>query len=257
MNGGLQVGARLDHGGAVPEQRPAPDVQRPHPTQRLRSVGGGEGVGLVGKQDEIWVPTEGIVDFDMRIPHVIDNIDQSQATQQVVGIGARPHPDPRVPPHRERHPSRQPRRVVPHLAGLRQPADLPQPESLPEQPGQAAQGVVDAVDAGHPHRDSGGPQPFNVNSAVLLLVGHHQVGAQRGDGGAVGVLGASHPRDVQACGMGAPVRGADEHAGRSEGDRLRQRRHQRNHPLGRAIQRDIRPEVIQHTPILPAPRKAG
>ena len=39
--------------------------------------------------------------------------------------------------------------------------------------------------------------------------------------------------------MGAPVRGADEHAGRSEGDRLRQRRHQRNHPLGRAIQRDI------------------
>ena len=62
-----------------------------------------------------------------------------------------------------------------------------------------------------------------------------------------------YPRDLQAGGMGAPVRGTDEHARCGEGDRLRQRRHQRDHPLGRAVQRDFRPEVIQHAPIFPAP----
>ena len=69
---------------------------------------------------------------------------------------------------------------------------------------------------------------------------------KRGDEVAIGVLGAPHPGDVESSGMGAPVRSPDEHPGHSDGDRLRQGRHQRHHPPGWLTQGNIRTEIIQH-----------
>ena len=85
------------------------------------------------------------------------------------------------------------------------------------------------------------------SSRFSSLLATTRSGPQRRHGGEVGVLGAAHPRDPaggQVGGVGAPVRGADQPLGAGGGQRLGERRHERDHARDDLGQLDGVPEVV-------------
>ena len=101
----------------------------------------------------------------------------------------------------------------PEVAGLDQPGRIGQPEGAAEEARHRVDRLLDGLDPGHPDRHAGVAEPAYVELAVLLLVGHDEVGGERPDRGQVGVLGAPHAGHVEVGGVGAPLGRPDERSG--------------------------------------------
>ncbi len=155
--------------------------------ERLGAVGGAERVGLVGQQHQVGVPVHQV---GQRPPW---DTGRSCAGRRRVSprrdrrspLNVRDaHHHPGVPPDRDHHPGRRELgRAVPLGRGRGQPPGRARPRARrPASRSQRSESLVDRLGHRDPHRDPGRTQPLDVDPAVLLLVGHHQVRAQAADG---------------------------------------------------------------------------
>ena len=179
-------------------------------------------------------------------PCVAEHVRESQQPEQVAGERVPADHHPRVAPdrHRRTPPGHRPHLGQRPLGARRGQPVRPDVEDLGEEPIQGIERLLDRLGHGDPDLDAALPEPAYVELAVLLLVGHHEVGLERGDRGQVGVLGAPDPRDVEVGRVGAPVGRPDQHVGNGRGERLGDRRHQRDHPGRSAGQGDRTPQVV-------------
>ena len=184
---------------------------------------------------------------DVRVAAGVIGVDVVQAEPggQVAGEGARTHHHPGVAPDRDGRAGPRPGRGFgPDLLGFGQPGRLRPAQRGAEHPAQGRQCLLKVPDHGHPDRHPGRAEAFHVDAAILLLVGQHDVGLQRFDGGQVRVLGPPDPGHVQVGGVGAPDGGADQGLGPGHRHRLGQGRHQGDDPAGRTGQPDQVAEIV-------------
>ena len=176
--------------------------------------------------------------------------------EQVGGIGPAAQPQPRVAPDRAgvADPAGGPAPVGVADGGDQVGVDRRRPGQVADGGGQVAElghGPGDGGRHGHEHGQAAGLQALDVQLAVLLGVGHDQVGRQPADGGQVGVLGAPDPgQPVERAGrLHAPVGDPDQplpHPG--EHQPLGQRRDQADHPPHPVGQRDGGPAGVDDVP---------
>src|SRR5690606_24539011 len=119
-------------------------------------------------------------------------------------------------------------------------------EPVEEKSPQRGERPVDRFDLGHPHRHPGLAQAPDVELAILLLVGDHEIRTQVDDRPAVRVLGAPHPSDRQVGRVGAPVGRADQRLGARRGDRLGEGGHEADHTTGGSVDVDAVAQIVLH-----------
>ncbi len=238
---------RLDHRRAVPGEQPA----RHQPRRRRECLGpvlGGEDVRLVRQEHDV---RAGVVDLrgrDRRVAAVApgEHVGQPCPGEEVVGVGGRADHHPRVAPDRDGHRETYGGRRRPEGARLGQPRRVGQSQRRGEEARHRVERLLDRLDPGHPHRDAGLAEPAYVELAVLLLVGHDEVGGEGADRRQVGVLGAAHPPDGEVGRVGAPVGRAHQQVRRGGRQCLGQGRHERDDTRCRAGQRDVVAQVVAH-----------
>jgi len=83
-------------------------------------------------------------------------------------------------------------------------------QGLCEEPVHGGQRLRNSLDHGDPDLDTCIAEPLDIQFAVLLLVGHHEVRLKRNNRAPVRVLRASDTGDVEIGRVGTPVRDTDQ-----------------------------------------------
>ena len=207
----------LGQGRPVPGQVPPADQRRPAAGERLRAVGRGEPVRLVGKHDQV----------SLRAAQ-LGEVDTGYGPD-----GSRTRWRPRAGPagRRQRYPGRAPSRAAARSAppppGWRPVRLLPRCLGR-VRPGPFGWRHASVIIRRSESNASGRSRTLVTHTAspsraesvqvglpVLLLIGEHDVRAQGKDRVDVGVLGAADPPHAQVGRMGAPVGGSHQQAGRT------------------------------------------
>ena len=178
-----------------------------------------------------------------------EDVAPPQACHDVAGERVATDHHPRVAPdgdgdvqHRRGH------RPGPLRPGLGQPRRDLHLERLDEEPLEGVERTGDGLDVGHPDRCAARSQSLHVELAVLLLVGHDEVGRKGRDGLEVGILRAADPLHRKIARVGAPVRRSDEAGGRGGGEGLGDGGHERHDTAGHGSQPDGIPQVVSGHP---------